>query len=81
MQPTHTAHGVDLAAMAHGAGIAVTGTVHDAAALEAALPAIRAEPGPVFYAVKVRAESLPFALPPKDGAWLKDRFRHALLGR
>jgi thiamine pyrophosphate-dependent acetolactate synthase large subunit-like protein len=81
MQPTHTAHGVDLAAMAHGAGIAVTGTLHDEAALEAALPAIRAEPGPVFYAVKVRAEPLPFALPPKDGALLKDRFRHALLGR
>jgi thiamine pyrophosphate-dependent acetolactate synthase large subunit-like protein len=81
MQPTHTAHGVDLAAMARAAGFPVTGTVHDETGLEAVLPAIRAEPGPVFYAVKVRAESLPFALPPKDGAWLKDRFRHALLGR
>jgi thiamine pyrophosphate-dependent acetolactate synthase large subunit-like protein len=80
MQPTHTAHGVDLAAMARAAGIAVTGTVHDQAALEAALPAIRAEPGPVFLAIKVRAEPLPFALPPKDGAYLKDRFRDALLG-
>jgi thiamine pyrophosphate-dependent acetolactate synthase large subunit-like protein len=79
MQPTHTAHGVDLAAMAHGAGIAGTGTVHDQAALDAALPAIRMEPGPIFYVVKVRAESLPFALPPKDGAYLKDRFRDALL--
>jgi thiamine pyrophosphate-dependent acetolactate synthase large subunit-like protein len=80
MQPTHTAHGVDLAAMARAAGIAVTGTVHDQAALEAALPAIRAEPGPAFFAIKVRAEPLPFALPPKDGAYLKDRFRDALLG-
>jgi hypothetical protein len=34
----------------------------------------------VLFAVKVRAESLPFALPPKDGAYLKDRFRTALLG-
>ena len=32
MQPTHTAHGVDLAAMAQAAGIALTGTVHDEAA-------------------------------------------------
>jgi thiamine pyrophosphate-dependent acetolactate synthase large subunit-like protein len=80
MQPTHTAHGVDLAAMAHGAGFAVAGTVRDQAALEAALPAIRAAPGPVLYVVKVRAETLPFVLPPKDGAWLKDRFRNALLG-
>jgi hypothetical protein len=34
----------------------------------------------VFYNVKVRAEPLPFVLPPKDGAYLKDRFRTALLG-
>jgi thiamine pyrophosphate-dependent acetolactate synthase large subunit-like protein len=44
MQPTHTAHDVDLAAMARAAGIPVTGSVHDQAALAAALPAIRAEP-------------------------------------
>ena len=31
-------------------------------------------------ASKVRAEPLPFVLPPKDGAHLKDRFRLALLG-
>ena len=37
------------------------------------------EPGPVFYAIKVRAEPLPFVMPPKDGAHLKDRFRLALL--
>lgn len=80
MQPTHTAHDVDLAAMAHAAGIPVTGTVHDQSALEATMPAIRAAPGPVFFVIKVRAESLPFVLPPKDGAFLKDRFRGALLG-
>jgi thiamine pyrophosphate-dependent acetolactate synthase large subunit-like protein len=80
MQPTHTAHGIDLAAMAHAAGIPVTGTVRDQAALEAALPVIRAAPGPVLFDVKVRAEALPFVLPPKDGAHLKDRFRSALLG-
>jgi len=80
MQPTHTAHGVDLAAMAQAAGIPLTGTVHDEAGLGAALPVIRGEPGPVFYTIKVRAETLPFELPPKDGAYLKDRFREALLG-
>jgi thiamine pyrophosphate-dependent acetolactate synthase large subunit-like protein len=80
MQPTHTAHDVDLAAMARAAGIPVTGTVQDRAALEAALPAIRAAPGPVCFAIKVRAEPLPLVLPPKDGAHLKDRFRTALLG-
>lgn len=80
MQATHTAHGVDLAGVAAACGFAIARTVRDAAALEAALPEIRGAAGPTFHAVKVRAEPLPFALPPKDGAHLKDRFRLALLG-
>jgi thiamine pyrophosphate-dependent acetolactate synthase large subunit-like protein len=80
MQATHTAHGVELARIAAACGFPVTGTVHEQAELEAALPVIRARPGPVFFDIKVRAEELPFALPPRDGAYLKDRFRAALLG-
>jgi thiamine pyrophosphate-dependent acetolactate synthase large subunit-like protein len=80
MQHTHTAQHTDLAAIARGAGIGTAGTVTDQAALEEALPVIRARPGPVFYAIKVCAEPLPFVMPPKDGAHLKDRFRIALLG-
>jgi thiamine pyrophosphate-dependent acetolactate synthase large subunit-like protein len=80
MQATHTAHGVDLAGIAKAAGFRVAGTVREADELEAARQVIRTEAGPIFYAVKVRAEPLPFALPPKDGAYLKDRFRQALLG-
>jgi thiamine pyrophosphate-dependent acetolactate synthase large subunit-like protein len=80
MQATHTAGPTDLAAVAAGAGIPVVGHIFDQAQLEAALPRIRAEPGPVFFNIKVRAEELPLALPPKDGVRLKDRFRQALLG-
>ncbi|MGH6917109.1 MAG: thiamine pyrophosphate-dependent enzyme, partial [Geminicoccaceae bacterium] len=80
MQATHTAHGVDLAAVAAACGFPLTGTLREEAQVEAALPLIRTAPGPILYAAKVRAEPLPFALPPKDGAYLKDRFRHALLG-
>ena len=80
MQTTHTAHDVDLAGVARACGFPVTGTVRDLSELEAALPAIRAADGPVFHAIKVRAESLPLVMPPKDGAHLKDRFRLALLG-
>ena len=80
MQRTHTAHGVDLSGVAAACGFAGTGTVRDDAELEAAVAAIRTQPGPVFYSIKVRAEPLPLVLPPKDGAWLKDRFRRALLG-
>ncbi|MGH6897513.1 MAG: thiamine pyrophosphate-dependent enzyme [Geminicoccaceae bacterium] len=80
MQATHTAHAVDLAAVAAACGFPLTGTLREEAEVDAALPVIRISPGPILYVAKVRAEPLPFALPPKDGAYLKDRFRHALLG-
>jgi thiamine pyrophosphate-dependent acetolactate synthase large subunit-like protein len=80
MQATHTAQGVDLARIAAAAGFPAAGTIRAPEELEAARPIIRSETGPIFYAVKVRAEPLPFVLPPKDGAYLKDRFRLALLG-
>jgi thiamine pyrophosphate-dependent acetolactate synthase large subunit-like protein len=78
MQPSHTAGGTDLAEVAAGAGIPTCGTISDEAALQAALPLIREGHGPLFFAIKVQAEELPRTLPPKDGAYLKDRFRLAL---
>jgi len=79
MQATHTAGPTNLSAVAAGAGIPVVGDIFDQAQLETALPRVRAEPGPVFFNIKVRAEELPLVLPPKDGVRLKDRFRAALL--
>jgi hypothetical protein len=80
MQATHTAHGVDLAGVAAACGFPLTGTIREQRDVDAAAPVIRTAPGPVLYVAKVRAEPLSFALPPRDGAYLKDRFRHALLG-
>lgn len=80
MQETHTAHGVDLAAMARAAGFADARTVRAANELEALRAAIHAHPGPNFATVKVRAEKVPILLPPRDGGLLKARFRRALLG-
>lgn len=80
MQATHTAGGVDLAGVARAVGIptVLTASVEDE--LPPVFTAVSEGPGPVFAAVKIRAENLPFSLPPKDGAWLKDRFRRAVLG-
>ena len=80
MQVTHTAHDVDLAAMARAAGWPVTGTAADESGFAAILPAVLEAEGPVLHVIKVRAEELPLVLPPKDGVTLKDRFRRALLG-
>ena len=60
-------------------GFPLTGTIQEQRDIAAAARVIRTAPGPVLYVAKVRAEP-PFALPPKDGAHLKDRFRQALLG-
>ncbi len=79
-QDTHTAHGVDLAAVARAAGFASAETVQDSKRIEAARLRLREAAGPVFVAVKVRAEVPPLVMPPKDGGLLKNRFRRALLG-
>ena len=80
MQPTPTAHGVDLAAIAAGAGFSVACRVDDAAGLSAALPLWYGQPGPLLLDIKVTVEPVPLVLPPRDGVHLKDRFRAALLG-
>jgi len=79
MQTTATAHRADIAGIAAASGIDTTGTVRTEAELDAAIPKLLTGTGPAVYVIKVRAEPLPFVLPPKDGAYLKDRFRLALL--
>ncbi|CAB1071110.1 hypothetical protein D1AOALGA4SA_1100 [Olavius algarvensis Delta 1 endosymbiont] len=80
MQRTHTAGSVNLAAIAAAAGIPNSSTIRDENGLLSAVPQIRRKDELVFFNIKVRAEKLPLILPPKDGAYLKDRFRLALLG-
>ncbi len=80
MQPSHTAFGVDLSAMAKACGFArasLITTLDQAAALR---EDIHQAQGPLFAQVKVAADKLPLVLPPRDGAHLKNRFREALLG-
>ena len=80
MQETHTAHGVDLAAMARAAGFASGVLLRDAAGVAALRNTIHQVAGPHFVQVKVAAEKIPLVLPPREGALLKSRFRAALLG-
>ncbi|MDP6563279.1 MAG: thiamine pyrophosphate-dependent enzyme [Alphaproteobacteria bacterium] len=81
MQLTHTAGTIDLPTIAVAAGFAGADTIRSDNEFKAALPIIREAPGPLFHSIKVRAEDLPFAMPPKDGVTLKDRFRDALQQR
>ena len=80
MQETHTAHGVDLAAVALGCGFASASVAREQKDLEAARAKLLTTDGPVLVQFKVVAEKLPLVLPPHDGVVLRDRFRRVLLG-
>jgi thiamine pyrophosphate-dependent acetolactate synthase large subunit-like protein len=79
-QKTHTAFGVDLAAAARACGFAVSSLVTQQPDIEPLRHAIHAGEGPVFAQIKVSADQNPLVLPPRDGSYLKNRFREALLG-
>ncbi len=85
-QQSHTAGVCDLEAIARGAGITDSRTISDADDLErfaVALATLGTEVhGPLFATTRVPGQlSTPSTdLPPRDGAYLKHRFREALMG-
>ncbi len=80
MQKTHTGYGVDLGAIARACGFEAR-IVRKSAEIAAMRSGVYGGRGPLFFQVKVKPETLPLVLPPRDGAYLKQRFREALLGR
>jgi len=80
MQEGHTAAGVDLPGMAAAAGWPVTACAWTKDDLEALVPVLHGDTGPIFATVKVTADPAPLVLPPRDGTVLRNRFRQALLG-
>ena len=79
-QTTHTSARVELHGIAAACGIRVIGKIVTQAELDAAKAAILEFAGPSFHVVKVRAEQEQMILPPKDGHYIRDRFRTAVLG-
>jgi thiamine pyrophosphate-dependent acetolactate synthase large subunit-like protein len=81
MQRTHTAYGTDLTAIARGCGFAKAETVRSGARVSGVRSEIHRGRGPLFYQVKIGNDPVPLVLPPREGSYLKHRFREALLGR
>jgi thiamine pyrophosphate-dependent acetolactate synthase large subunit-like protein len=79
-QKTHTASGVDLAGIARASGFPAASVCRAEADVAGAVRALREAPGPVLTVFKIADETLPFVLPPREGAVLTHRFRAALLG-
>ena len=80
MQETATRHGVDLAAMARGAGIGDCRLVKTAEEVTALREAIHAGAGPLFAQVKIDEAPVPLVLPPREASILQARMREAIMG-
>ena len=75
-QLSHAGAGIDLGKVAQACGFAECLDVTDAAGLEQARRAITTpSDGPRLIVVRIVHEETPRALPARDGAWLKSRFR------
>ncbi len=75
-QYSHTGHATDLQAVAAACGWTNTATARGMDQVEALRPRLRTEN--LFAVLRISAEEKPRHLPPRDGAYLSDRFRRAL---
>ncbi len=78
MQRSHSSLGADLVAVARGFGIADAFCVNGIDACEDLAGRINARRQTTFAQVFIDADEPPRALPPRDGSYLKNRFRAAL---
>lgn len=78
MQRSHTSLGTDLGVVAGGCGIGKVRSIQSLEQLGALVSEITAADGPLLAQVFVQADELPRALPPRDGVYVKNRFRAAL---
>lgn len=78
MQRSHTSLGTDLVAVAKGFGIAAAFAVESVDRCGEIVQRARSREGTTFVQAFIEANEPPRALPPRDGAFIKNRFRGAL---
>ncbi|WP_077002408.1 thiamine pyrophosphate-dependent enzyme [Variovorax sp. KK3] len=78
MQRSHASLGTDLAAVARGFGIADAFVAEGPEGCDAVARRILAREGVAFAQAFIEADEPPRALPPRDGPFVKNRFRAAL---
>ncbi|NRF67782.1 aldehyde dehydrogenase [Aquincola sp. S2] len=78
MQRSHTSLGTDLVAVAKGCGIADARTVDSIELCADIARRAASREGTSFVRVLIEANEPPRALPPRDGVYIKNRFRAAL---
>ena len=78
MQRSHTSLGTDLVAVAKGFGIVDAYSVDSVDLCEEIAQRAKGREGPSFVQVFIEANEPQRALPPRDGVYIKNRFRGAL---
>lgn len=78
MQVSHAGRGINLDRVAESCGFARTAEIREVAQVEELRANLGARRGPTLATIKVVAENLPRVLPPRDGVYIKNRFRAAL---
>ena len=79
-QPTATAHGTDLTGIARASGMHAVDEITAMAAVDALAARLHAGTGPLFANIKIAPGEAERVLPARDGAYLRSRFREAVLG-
>ena len=78
MQPSHTAGGLRLDQVARDCGFPWSAEIRDLDALADLRSRLHAADGTAFAAIKVAADEPPRVLAPRDGVYVKQRFRARL---
>ena len=78
MQRSHTSLGTDLSAVARGCGIGNVVEIDEMGSVDSLAQVVNSRQGCTLAQVHIRAAELPRALPPRDGVYLKNRFRATL---
>ena len=78
MQASHTETAVELVGVAEACGIKETFDISDEMGLRDFAGRVHKSATTLFARVAIRADEPPRVLPPRDGVYLKDRFRRAI---
>ncbi|PZO80026.1 MAG: aldehyde dehydrogenase [Sphingomonas hengshuiensis] len=78
LQESHAGRGVEIDRVAAALGYAWTKRIDDMAGVEELRTRIADRTGTKLATIKIRAENPPRVLPPRDGVYIKNRFRAAL---
>ena len=78
MQVSHAGRGISLDRVAATCGFSWTSEIRDLAGVDNLRERLSTRDGVKLATIKIRAENPPRVLPPRDGVYVKNRFRAAL---